>query len=78
MATQEVQRYTFLSPGQAPSYFVGYSRLLEIRSDAERKLGARFDRQRFNDFILAQGAVTPTLLRQAVMEQFVPEALAAR
>ena len=78
MATQEVQRYTFLAPGQAPSYFVGYSRLLEIRSDAERKLGTRFDRQRFNDFILAQGAVPPALLRQAVEEQFIPEAMASQ
>jgi uncharacterized protein (DUF885 family) len=78
MATQEVQRYTFLAPGQAPSYFVGYSRLLEIRNDAERKLGSRFDRQRFNDFILSQGAVPPALLRQAVMDEFVAEQTAAQ
>jgi len=77
MANQEVERYTFWAPGQAPAYFVGYNRLLEIRSDAERALGARFDRHRFNDFVLAQGLVTPTLLRKAVWEQFVPVELAA-
>ncbi len=72
MATQEVQRYTFLAPGQAPSYFVGYSRLLEIREQAERALGDRFNRTKFNDFILSQGMLPPRLLEKAVMEEFVP------
>ena len=72
MATQEVQRYTFLSPGQAPSYFVGYNRLLQIRQRAEMTLGKRFDRTRFNDFVLAQGMLPPALLEKAVTEQFVP------
>jgi hypothetical protein len=72
MATQEVERYLFKSPGQATSYFVGYSRLLEIREDAQRALGPRFDRKRFNDFVLAQGLVPPSLLRKAVTEEFIP------
>jgi hypothetical protein len=72
MATQEVQRYTFLAPGQAPSYFVGYNRLLQIRQRAEMTLGKRFDRQRFNDFILAQGMLPPHLLEKAVTEDFIP------
>jgi hypothetical protein len=71
MATQEVERYTWRMPGQATSYFVGYNRLLETRADAERKLGPRFDRKRFNDFVLSQGMVPPRLLRKAVMEEFV-------
>ena len=33
---QEVERYTFWAPGQAPSYFVGYRRLMELRTDVER------------------------------------------
>jgi len=78
MAQQEVQRYTIRSPGQAPSYFVGYCRLLETRAEAERTLGARFDRMKFNDFVLAQGTVPPVLLRKAVEEQFVPAQMAAR
>lgn len=73
MANQEVERYTFRSPGQAPSYFCGYSRLLEIRTEAERLLGPDFDRQRFHDFLLAQGTLPPRLLRQAVRESFVPQ-----
>ncbi len=71
MATQEVERYTFWAPGQAPSYFVGYVRLMELRTDVERMLGKRFDRQSYHDFILAQGLVPPALLREAVMNDFV-------
>lgn len=71
-ATQEVQRYMFLAPGQATAYFVGYSRLLELRADAERMLGAAFDRRKFNDFVLSQGMLPPRLLRKVVLEEFVP------
>ena len=71
MATQEVQRYTFLAPGQAPSYFVGYNRLLQIRQKAEQALGSRFDRKGFNDFVLSQGMLPPRLLEKAVMEGLV-------
>jgi hypothetical protein len=72
MATQEVERYTFRAPGQATSYFVGYNRLLEIRAEAERVLGPRFDRKKFNDFVIAQGLIPPVLLRKAVAEEFIP------
>ena len=78
MAVQEIERYTFRNPGQAPSYFVGYSRLMELRTDAERLLGSRFDRRTYHDFILSQGLLSPALLRKAVMEQFVPAQLAHR
>jgi uncharacterized protein (DUF885 family) len=71
MATQEVERYTFWGPGQAPSYFVGYSRLMELRTDAERLIGKNFDRQSYHDFILSQGLVPPPLLREAVMKDYV-------
>lgn len=72
MTLQEVERYTFWAPGQAPSYFVGYNRLLEIRVIAERILGSKFNRMAFNDFILSQGALPPSLLRKAVLEDFIP------
>ena len=72
MATQEVERYTFRAPGQATSYFYGYSRLLGLRTDVERALGPRFDALRYHDFVLAQGLLPPQLLRKAVMEAFVP------
>lgn len=72
MALQEVERYTFRTPGQGPSYFVGYCRLMELRTDVERLLGDRFDRQTYHDFVLTQGLLSPELLRKAVMEQFLP------
>lgn len=72
MATQEMQRYTFRSPGQATSYFYGYQRLMETRQAAEVALRRKFNRQAFNDFVLAQGLVPPALLRKAVMQEFVP------
>jgi Bacterial protein of unknown function (DUF885) len=71
MATEEVERYTFWGPGQAPSYFVGYARLMELRTDVERILGKGFDRQSYHDFILAQGLVPPALLREAVLNDYV-------
>jgi hypothetical protein len=71
LATEEVDRYTFRSPGQAVSYFDGYTRLREIRAAAEKALGPKFDVQRFHDFILSQGLLPPDLLRKAVMAEFV-------
>jgi len=78
LAQQEVERYVSRSPGQAPSYFCGYSRLLELRADVERLLGGQFDRRAFHDFVLEQGLLPPVLLRRAVIEGFVPSQLAAR
>ena len=70
-ATEEVERFTFRSPGQAVSYFDGYTRLREIRAAAEKALGPKFNVQRFHDFILSQGLLPPNLLRKAVVEDFV-------
>jgi len=72
MATQEMQRYVFRAPGQATSYFYGYQRLMETRQAAQLALRKNFDRQAFNDFVLAQGLMPPKLLRKAVMDDFVP------
>ena len=74
-AQQELERYTFRSPGQATSYFYGYQRLLELRARTELTLGARFNRQRFHDFVLAQGVLPPDLLAKAVQDEFVPAEL---
>jgi uncharacterized protein (DUF885 family) len=71
LATEEIERFTF-QPGQAVSYFYGYARLLSLRKETEAALGARFDQQKFHDFILGQGALPPDLVRRAVLEDFVP------
>ena len=72
-ATEEVERFTFRSPGQAVSYFDGMTRLLEIREAAEKAMGAKFDVEKFHDFILSQGLLPPAVLRRAVMEEFVKQ-----
>jgi hypothetical protein len=71
-ATEEVERFTYRSPGQANSYFYGYTRLLQLRKDTEAALGAKFDQKKYHDFLLAQGLLPPDLMRKAVMEDFVP------
>jgi hypothetical protein len=78
MALQEVERYTFRAPGQAPSYFCGYQHLMELRTDVERKLAGKFDRQSYHDFLLSQGLLPPGLMRKAVMEDYVAPRLAAK
>jgi uncharacterized protein (DUF885 family) len=72
-ATEEVDRFTFRSPGQAVSYFDGYTRLLALRKDVSQQMGDKFNAERFHDFILAQGMLPPRLLRQAVMTDFVQQ-----
>jgi hypothetical protein len=71
-AKQEVERYTFRAPGQANSYFYGYTRLLALRKETEKALGKNFDQKKFHDFILAQGLLPPDLMRRAVLQDFVP------
>ncbi len=70
MVRQEVDRYTFRGPGQATSYFYGYTRLLELRAAVEKALGPKFDQKAFHDAILAQGLLPPDLMRDAIMKHF--------
>lgn len=72
-AQEEVERYTYRAPGQANSYYYGYTKLVALRKDAEAAMGAKFDQKKFHDFILAQGLLPPDLLRKAVMEDFVSQ-----
>jgi uncharacterized protein (DUF885 family) len=71
-AKEEVERFTFKSPGQANSYFYGYTRLLELRKETEKALGGKFDQKKFHDFILSQGLLPPDLMHSAVLEEFIP------
>jgi uncharacterized protein (DUF885 family) len=71
-AKQEVERYTLRAPGQANSYFYGYTKMIALRKDTEKALGSKFNQQRFHDFILSQGILPPSLIREAVMRDFIP------
>ncbi len=73
MAQQEVERYALRAPGQANSYFYGFTKMIALRKDTEAALGSKFNAQHFHDFILAQGILPPALIREAVMNDFVKE-----
>lgn len=72
MTQQELDRYTFNSPGQATAYFYGYMRLQQTRLNTELALGKNFNRQAFNDFVIGQGLLPPEQLAEAVRTQFIP------
>jgi len=72
MASSEADRYSFLAPGQATAYYYGYMNLQRLRTEVEMKLGDRFNQRKYHDFLLAQGLLPPDLLRQAVLEEFIP------
>lgn len=71
-AQSEVDRYSYRSPGQATSYYYGYVKLRSLKTLAEIALGKDFDLKAFNDFVIAQGILPPALLKQAVLEDFIP------
>jgi len=71
-AKSEIDRYTFDAPGQATSYFYGYSRLEALRVRAEIALGPKFKEKPYHDFIISEGLLPLDLLEQAVMTRFVP------
>jgi uncharacterized protein (DUF885 family) len=71
-AQEEVERYTYRAPGQANSYFYGYTKLIQLRKDTEKALGPKFNQKQFHDFILAQGLLPPDLMREATMQDFIP------
>jgi uncharacterized protein (DUF885 family) len=69
--TVEVDRY-IVWPGQALAYKIGQMKIRELRTEAERKLGAKFDERKFHDAVLENGAV-PLSVLEAHMKQWMKE-----
>ena len=69
-AQSEVNRYTFVLPGQATSYFYGYSRLQALRTRTELAMGSKFNQQAYHDFIVGQGLLPLDMLEQVVLTDF--------
>jgi uncharacterized protein (DUF885 family) len=63
----EVRRYIVI-PGQATAYKIGMNRILELRAEAERELGAEFDIRSFHDAVLGGGSLPLSLLERRVQE----------
>jgi hypothetical protein len=74
-AQNEVERYTYRIPGQATAYYYGYGKMQALRAQTELRLRDSFDQRAFHDFVLAQGILPPDILREAVMNEFVPSQL---
>lgn len=67
MPPSEVERYVVF-PGQACAYTVGMRRILDIREQARRQLGARFTLPAFHDVVLKTGSVPLDVLGTTVEE----------
>ncbi len=65
--TNEVDRY-IAWPGQAIAYKTGQMKIRELRTEAERELGAKFDVRAFHDVVLGSGSVPLTVLVENVRQ----------
>jgi uncharacterized protein (DUF885 family) len=67
--TVEVDRY-IVWPGQALAYKIGQMKIRGLRTEAEKKLGAKFDVRKFHDAVLENGAV-PLNVLEAHMKEWI-------
>jgi uncharacterized protein (DUF885 family) len=69
----EVSRYISL-PGQATAYYIGYTKILELRQRAMDELGNQFDLKEFHNLLLGRGAMPLDILEQ-VMNNYIQSKL---
>jgi uncharacterized protein (DUF885 family) len=66
-AVEEVDRYISW-PGQALAYKMGQIEIMELRRQAEKELGPKFDVRAFHDAVLEDGALPLDLLQERVQK----------
>jgi uncharacterized protein (DUF885 family) len=64
-ARAETRRY-IVSPGQATAYKIGMIRIIQLRDEASKALGPKFDIRAFNDMVIASGSLTLGVLEMRV------------
>ncbi len=64
-AEAEVNRYC-MTPTQPMSYLIGKLAITELRDEAKKKLGSKFDLQAFHGALLASGTIPPSLVREEI------------
>jgi uncharacterized protein (DUF885 family) len=69
--TSEIDRY-IVWPGQALAYKLGQLKIRELRTEAEKRLGAKFDERKFHDAVLENGAL-PLNVLEAHIKKWVEE-----
>ena len=72
-AESEVARYICWA-GQATSYKVGMTRILELRQKAKDKLGDRFDLKEFHNVVLSNGSL-PLAILERVVDDYIARKL---
>ena len=65
IGAQEVERYVS-NPGQACAYMIGMLRLLQLREETKRTMGAKFDVKAFHDVLLTTGSVPLDVLGEVM------------
>lgn len=62
----ETLRYSTSMPGQALAYKMGSARIWELRRQAERELGPKFDLRRFHEAVLGSGSLPLSVLERHI------------
>ena len=60
-----VERHIVM-PGQATAYTIGMNKILDLRENAKKELGDKFDIKEFHDVVLTDGALPLTILESKV------------